>query len=255
MTEHSKLSSSAAERWLNCTPSAELALNYPQPQSPYAAEGSLAHEYGEYLLQLSAVDNSNEDDLYKQLVTECIMSSKPENITEEMETYALTYVDYCTEYSDLKNPNTFGIEEIVQIPEIFGWGTIDFWSYRDKTLHVIDLKYGKGKKVLPDHNPQLMLYAWGIYRIVNFMYEIKSINIHIYQPRVVNGINSVVYNPSHIIDWINEISPTAKKAYIGAGELKSGGWCWFCPVKQAGACPELNKKQLEKEKNHYEEDL
>jgi hypothetical protein len=49
--KHALLSASSAERWLNCTPSARLAENYEDTTSPYAAEGTLAHELAELMLK------------------------------------------------------------------------------------------------------------------------------------------------------------------------------------------------------------
>ena len=46
--DHALLAASAANRWLNCTPSAKLEdAEGPRESSIYAEEGTLAHELGE----------------------------------------------------------------------------------------------------------------------------------------------------------------------------------------------------------------
>ena len=44
MAKHALLSASGAHRWLECTPSALLELQFPQSTSEYAEEGTAAHE-------------------------------------------------------------------------------------------------------------------------------------------------------------------------------------------------------------------
>ena len=47
---HALLSASSAHRWMNCPPSARLTEAIADTTSPYAAEGTLAHEIGELIL-------------------------------------------------------------------------------------------------------------------------------------------------------------------------------------------------------------
>ena len=44
MSSHAFLSPSASHRWLNCPPSAKLCAALPDQTSPYAAQGTDAHE-------------------------------------------------------------------------------------------------------------------------------------------------------------------------------------------------------------------
>lgn len=41
---HAILSASGSKRWLTCTPSAKLELDFEEEKSVYAEEGTLAHE-------------------------------------------------------------------------------------------------------------------------------------------------------------------------------------------------------------------
>ena len=45
---HALLSASSSKRWLNCPPSVRLEEGFPNESSPYAQEGTFAHELCEY---------------------------------------------------------------------------------------------------------------------------------------------------------------------------------------------------------------
>ena len=51
MTAHAMLSASSSYRWLHCPPSARLNVKVRDEASPYALEGSAAHELAEYKLK------------------------------------------------------------------------------------------------------------------------------------------------------------------------------------------------------------
>ena len=67
-----------------------------------------------------------------------------------------------------------------------GFGTADCILAFPGELHVIDFKYGKGVPVSAVGNPQMRLYAYGAYRELNFMLDIKNVHMHIFQPRIEN---------------------------------------------------------------------
>lgn len=67
MAKHALLSASGAHRWLECTPSALLELQFPQTTSEYAEEGTAAHELCEltaryFLGEVSEMDFENRRD-------------------------------------------------------------------------------------------------------------------------------------------------------------------------------------------------
>lgn len=51
MTSHAFLSASASHRWLACPPSAKLCAEVPDEESPYAKQGTDAHELCQYLVE------------------------------------------------------------------------------------------------------------------------------------------------------------------------------------------------------------
>ena len=48
MPKHALLSASASKQWLNCPPSAKLCAEHEDRASPYAQQGTDAHELCEY---------------------------------------------------------------------------------------------------------------------------------------------------------------------------------------------------------------
>ena len=51
MSKHAILSASGAHRWMNCTPSARLELEFDESESEAAAEGTAAHALAEHKLR------------------------------------------------------------------------------------------------------------------------------------------------------------------------------------------------------------
>ena len=62
-TKHALLSASASHRWLNCTPSARLELEFEDQETEAAAEGTAAHALGEHKPQSAEVAGAKEADL------------------------------------------------------------------------------------------------------------------------------------------------------------------------------------------------
>lgn len=251
MSNHSKrahalLSASGASRWLNCTPSAKLEDEYGERKSsPYAEEGTLAHELAEAYLRKDTLGILSDSEFEAEL--ERIMSHKLFN--EEMLDCVPIYTDYCTsEYISAKATSKLAIVEIEQrldltefIPDSFG--TADCVIIKDDVMQVIDLKYGKGVPVYADWNKQLMLYGLGALRKYDTMYDISEIVLTIVQPRL-NSISSWQISVSELLEWAySELKPKADMAFAGEGELSPGEWCKFCSVKNK--CRKLYEQQME----------
>lgn len=251
---HALLSASGASRWLNCTPSAKLEDEYgDKTTSPYAAEGTLAHELAELYLRKDVLENISDADFEKSL--EEIMAN--ELFNDEMLEVVPTYTDYCEDqFIEAKNNNDFAIIEIEQIldlteyvPESFG--TADTVIISDGIMEVIDLKYGKGIPVYADWNKQLMLYALGALRKYDTMYDIDEVRVTIVQPRI-NNISSWQISVEELLKWAEEdLRPTADKAFHGEGELNAGDWCRFCGVRNQ--CKKLYEQQFEIAKHEFAE--
>lgn len=243
---HALLSASGASRWLGCTPSARLEDEFGVDKpSPYAAEGTLAHELSELIIRHDILKTLSDEQFEEQ----AIKIFENELYQPEMIDYAHFYVDYVRDELESSKLGTADailiIEERVDlrswVPESFG--SCDAIIIADGTMKVIDLKYGKGVPVSATGNKQLMLYALGAYEKYAIMYAIDTVELHIVQPRIDN-ISSWAVDVKELLDWAdNEVRPKAQMAFDGKGELKAGDWCKFCKVK--ARCRELYKQNIE----------
>lgn len=215
---------------MNCTASVEYCKNIPITTSKYAAEGTFAHE----VLELNITEKYKyhpDIEMWRDNLVE------DKYFNKEM----LVYLEKCEKYIEKLEPfRLLFIEKRFAIPEIEGFGTVDYTIVKDGTLHIIDLKYGKGKKVTAEDNTQLKLYAWGAYRVLSKLLQIHTIVLHIMQPRINKNGSFLKWEISvkNLKDWVKcTVSVKAKTALSGTGIFKEGGWCWFCPGKDT--CPTL----------------
>lgn len=226
--KHAILSASGASRWLNCTPSAVLESKFETKSSSYADEGTLAHELSENKLMLALRLKTKQ--WYQSKLLEI---QKSEYYNESMEDFTDEYVAHCIEtVNHYATPVVF-IEERVDltkwVPE--GFGTNDFQVVSRSTLEIIDLKYGKGVPVYAENNKQMMLYALGSIEKYGFIYDLETVKMTIFQPRIEN-VSSWEISVSELLDWAeNELKPKAALAFQGKGEFKPGDHCLFCKAK------------------------
>lgn len=249
---HALLSASGAGRWMNCTPSAKLEDEYGENEySPYAAEGTLAHELSELYLNRDTLETITEAEFDARL--EKIMAN--ELFSEEMLNVVPIYTDYCSsQLAEAKTTNPFAVMEIEQkldlteyVPESFG--TADCIIINDGLIEVIDLKYGKGVRVYAYLNKQLMLYGLGALRKYDAMYDISEVRLTIVQPRIDN-VSSWQISVEELREWAEtELKSKAALAFAGEGELSAGDWCRFCKVRNR--CRKLYEQQLEVARHEF----
>lgn len=218
--KHAILSASGSHRWLKCTPSARLELEFDDTSGEAAAEGTAAHELSEYKLR-------------NALNREC---EKPSSVyhSDEMEFHTDGYVQYILEVIEevkqkTKDPLIL-IEQRLDfsnyVPE--GFGTGDCVIVGNDVVHVIDFKYGQGVLVEAETNPQMMLYALGALNLFDGIYDIEQVCMTIYQPRREN-LSVFTIAKEELLDWANNVlQPKAELAFAGKGEYVAGDWCRFC---------------------------
>ena len=222
---HALLSASSSSRWLKCPPSAVAASLYPNTDTAYTREGTLAHEIAEAVAR-------------RYLENAPVPSSfdSPE-VTSEMLACAIDYADYIQE--QIKSPDaTVLLEQRLDfspwVPE--GFGTGDCLILQGRHLDVIDYKYGQGVEVSAVGNSQMRLYGLGALHDFGSIYEIDTVSLHIFQPRKDN-VSVESLSTAELLAWGEEIRPVAADAAVGAGEHTPGDHCRFCP--HAGVCPAL----------------
>lgn len=251
--KHALLSASGASRWLNCTPSARIAEQFEESEtSVFAAEGTLAHEFGD--LALTKYLKKITPKVHKVRLKEL---RAHELYTDEMEEQTQKYVDYCLQEFKAAKRKTKGavmsVEERVDLTDFIeaGFGTNDCMIIADGVLEVIDLKYGKGVKVSAVDNPQLKLYGLGALVANELLYDIHTVRLTIVQPRLDN-ISSWDITAEALIAWGNNaVKPKAVQAYAGEGLQAAGDWCRWCPAKPR--CAAIAAKNLEVAQHEFKE--
>ena len=220
MADHAVLSASGSHRWLNCTPSARLELEFENTGSEAAREGTAAHALCEHKLKRALH----------------MRSRRPvsDYDSDEMEKCTDAYAEFVMEQYEAakqvcKDPVIL-IEQRLDfscyVPD--GFGTGDCLIISDDKLHIIDFKYGMGVLVEAEGNPQMKLYALGALAVYDALYDIREVSMTIFQPRREN-VSTWTIPVEDLKAWAeNELKPRAKMAYDGEGEYLPGEWCTFC---------------------------
>lgn len=220
MGNHAILSASGSHRWLNCSPSARLELEFENTGSEAAREGTAAHALCEHKLKKALKRRSKRP--------------TSEYDSDEMEECTDAYAQFVMEqYMEAKEHCKDPIVLIEQhldfscyVPD--GFGTGDCIIVADDRLHIIDFKYGLGVLVEAEENPQMKLYALGALEIYDSLYDIREVSMTIFQPRREN-VSTWTITSAELKEWAeNELKPKALMAYNGEGAYVPGEWCTFC---------------------------
>jgi hypothetical protein len=219
---HAKYSASASDRWMSCAGSVALCEQVPSKTSPYAEEGTKAHELAEKILkQIPTITGEYSD---------------------EMKEFVKEYTSYCS--SLMQQTQKFKIEKKFAYSNDIG-GTVDFMAIIKDTLHIVDLKYGAGQQVSPEDNSQLMFYA------ALALTELKDpiitkVRLTIVQPRN-GGISHADMDAERIANHMKRILKRIE--YIEANTTEyvpSESACFFCAGKMM--CPAFKSKAVDEVK-------
>ena len=245
MAKHAFLSASSSHRWLACPPSAKLCAQEADQSSPYAKQGTNAHELCEYLLN-EALGRHTRDP------------------TEDLDYYDAEMQEAAEGYRDFVMEQVEAARSLCSDPLVCveqrldfsrwvenGFGTGDCVIVADDLLHIIDLKYGVGVLVSATDNSQMKCYALGALDTFGDLYNIRRIRMTIYQPRRQN-VDTFELTTKELLSWADEVlAPTAKLAYEGAGEFHAGDHCQFCKIK--ATCRERADYSMELAKYEFAE--
>lgn len=221
---HSFLGGSGVDRWATCTASALLSKDVQGEGSEYAQAGNLCHDIGEALLKGERIDIFKSHKLW----------------TQELQDIAYEYAEYVNQVYVANRGVALFVEESFDlqmfVPE--GFGTSDAVLICENpdestyTLHVIDLKSGKGVPVRAKETWQLRYYALGAYLKHFLKYNITEVVMHICQTALGDdGISFDVMSVDELLDWAeNTLKPAAHAAYTGEGAVfapsdKACKWC------------------------------
>lgn len=230
---HALLSASSSARWLACPPSAVAAAAYPNQDTAFTREGTLAHQVAEFMMNFDTSPSNRADwlaDFQNWMGTE--------DVTQEMLECAESYRDYVHELQRTDDAVVMLERRVDFSPWVpGGFGSADCIIIQGTHMDVIDYKYGQGVSVSAVENPQMMLYGLGALNDYGFIYDVHTVGLHIFQPRM-NNVSDWELSASDLAGWGDDlVMPVAELAAKGDGAMAAGEHCRFCP--HAGRCPEL----------------
>ena len=242
--KHAFLSPSSSVRWYFCPPSARLCEQFPDQGNVFASEGTEAHALCEFLLK-------------DALGMECA-DPRPtlQYYTEEMEDAARGYVRYILEKTAAYRAAAAGtgsgmpivfVEQRLDLREYIpeSMGTADCVILAGDTAEVIDFKYGMHR--VPATSMQLRIYALGACEVFSWLYDLKTVRMAIYQPRI-GASDETEMSVADLYAWAREeLVPKARQAFDGEGEFTCGEWCRMCRARRN--CRALAEYELELEKH------
>ncbi len=239
--KHSKFSASASKRWMTCPGSVALSEHAPpQAESPWAKEGTDAHECLEFLVKrFSNIDRAKGEALAR---------------------WPLDMVEYCVRSAHV----IFGLrpspsaklftEQRVYLKSLGKgfFGTLDYaWAEDWGKLVVIDFKYGVGVSVGAtddngEPNSQLMYYALGL--IGKLGDDFETVSLVVLQPRVYDfeqlPVSETTVSIREVKAFEKKLRLAIEKAKAPAAALSSGDHCRFCPA--TSICPEVSTVAMAK---------
>lgn len=239
MGGHALLSASASNIWMNCHPSAQYGLQFPEPKgTPHSEEGTFAHAVAE--AEIAAYLGLET----KPLPTELMRYDSP-----ELRAHVAVYVRYAIELIvkvRRSDPDAIVLlERRVNYSRWVqeGYGTCDLVIVIRGIVYVVDLKFGRGLRVEANTNSQLRLYGAGAVEMFAHLYDITEVVMTIVQPRL-GHIDTEVLSKQALYDWMEQVvAPAAALAWNGQGEFVPGEHCRWCKGK--AVCAARAQKNLD----------
>jgi hypothetical protein len=245
---HAELGASVASRWMACPGSIRLSREVPrQGSSSFAEEGTRAHALAELCLTKGV-----DPDIYVGVEIEGVV------VEEEMAEYVKVFIDHCRnlqhEMPDWWVERKFTLAKLTPPAPMFG--TADFVAYDkvDRTLYVVDLKYGQGVLVEAKGNKQLRYYGLGAMLSLDpATHPVDRVVMTIVQPRMLHTdgvIRSDEMDALEAIEFAADLMASARAAQEPDAPLNAGSHCRFCPA--SGICPAQRTKALAVAQQEFE---
>lgn len=239
--KHSKIGASSCERYWNCPGSIKLCEGIPEETSPYAQEGTDAHNLAQFCLEVRKNPESCIGQKFATFVPDREMA-------EAVEVYYDTVTNDLDKYYTAGVPmDALLIEQKFHLTDVDedAFGTCDACFIQPfEKIVVYDYKHGKGIPVEAKDNKQMMFYALGALSLCKS--EIQEIEMVIVQPRC-NHPDGPVRRWTISIEQLMEFAGKLQMAIAQTREKNAklclGDWCKFCPARKNG-CPLIQKQVM-----------
>lgn len=236
---HSKLGASSYYRWGKsqggCPGSVKLSEGISSPESPYAKEGTHAHNFAAQELEILIFDKKPKSYLAA---------------SAEMKDAVQVYIDFVLD--EKRRASLNHIEPLVLIehrfdlssvyPGMFGTADCVIYDGFHKKLIVADYKHGAGIAVEVENNSQLKYYALGA--LLSIGKPCAVVEVVVVQPRCEIGggpIRRSTFQSVDLFDFIADLELDAKETENPQALLVPGTHCRFCPAA-AAKCPAIKDK-------------
>lgn len=266
--KHSRFGGSVIARVIHCPGSVAFCANAPpKVETQYMAEGTLAHEFGQYMLENGERDAVRyigeafpfESAVLKKLHTLC--GAKYQTVSKDMARAVQVYVDAVYEEMAAEVGAELFVEQSFTLPvgdgkEVYGANDALVYQPERKRLVVFDYKHGAGKDVDVEDNAQLKFYAAGA--AIGKPWPIAEIELIIVQPRSPDaledhgGVKRWTWDGGDLFEFLAEVDGAVNAAKgIETGEpgvpmfgLEPGPHCksTWCPA--AAICPAAQADKL-----------
>lgn len=228
MSTHSLLSPSSSHRWAVCAASVRLTRDIPNTTNARAQRGTDIHQLGEMLLRGDTTLEKGRSVVRADDRADAPMFYIIADMLEEATQYA-NYVKALMTDPDAELMIEAKADLNMVAPDTSGH--VDAVVINGATLHIIDLKTGRGE-VSAENNSQLMLYALGIYHEIEMFYDIDTIKLHIVQDnQMITNTNSWELGVDDLLDFGEWIAERAKLALAEDSECtpteKACQWCSY----------------------------
>lgn len=218
---HAKYGPSSMARIIACPGSVQLSEKMPkgEKESPYAAEGTAAHNLAEAILLEEPYENWPEHDT-------------------EMVAAVQQYSDYCDAL--LGVADHYGIEaKLFGDDELFG--TADCWALIERSLYVVDYKHGAGVAVDPEENKQALTYAGLIFMdpqsgVTPDM--VDTVTLVIIQPRTPGtAVKTWATTTERVQEHMRQVDAAINSSKLETPPITMGDHCRWCKAKLI--CPAI----------------
>jgi hypothetical protein len=233
--EHSDYGPSSSERWMNCPGSKG------QGQTKYAAEGTAAHTLSEFVRLQGKHAAEWKGKIFK-------VGDYEFKVGKSMIESVMTFVEDVR-----KLPGTPMVEQRVHYDSLVpgAFGTLDAANIKDGLCVVTDLKHGKGVVVGAEDNPQLKLYALGLFFDWSWMFSFDKFVLRICQPRRKHFVEWET-SLGKLLEWGYDVVRKRHAIALTSTERHAGPHCKFCGFKND--CAERAKYKMEHESGTFTRD-
>lgn len=226
---HSKFSASGAERWFVCPGSVALSEGVPDKSSPWAEEGTQAHDVLERILRNGS--------------SKALITKEP----AAMIAHGVNAATFIWSIHQRASKADLMVEDRVFLDFIHkeAFGTLDSAVIEHfGTLHVFDYKYGAGHGVSPKENLQMIFYALAMAH--KHHWNFKRVRLWIIQPRIKGYDGPVFWDISleQLRAYVPKFQAAIDRVEAEPDTYVEGGHCHWCKAK--GKCPLKVDKHNEK---------